>query len=103
MVKTVSALVNSAVAVTHDNIFQTHCNKQLDYGNAGSTCSAGDSLDVLDFSVSELESIDNSRKRYNGSSVLVVMEYGDIAFLLETLLDLKAAGSRDVLQIYSAE
>ena len=103
MVLTVPALVNSAVAVAHNNIFQTHCNKQLDYGNAGSTCSAGDSLDVLDFPVGELESIDDSRKSYNGSSVLVIVEYGDIAFFLETSLNLKAAGSRDVLQIYSAK
>ena len=35
--------------------------------------------------------------------MLVIVEDGDRAALLELLLDLKAAGCRDVLEVYTAE
>ena len=51
----------------------------------------------------DLQGVQNSGKNYYGCSVLVVMKDRDIKLLLEALFDLKAAGSRDILEIDPAE
>ncbi len=51
----------------------------------------------------KLQGVEKSGKRDDGGAVLVIVEDGNIAALLESAFDLKAAGRGDVLQIHAAE
>jgi len=50
-----------------------------------------------------MKSIDDSSKTNNGSSMLVIMEDGDVHFLLQLRLHKEAIGPLDVLQVNSPE
>ena len=51
----------------------------------------------------DLERVRKPGKHDDGGAVLVVMENGDVALLLELALYLKAARGGDILKIYAAK
>ena len=60
-------------------------------------------MDVPNLLSGELEGVGEGGRHHDGGAVLVVVENGDVAALLQPLLDLKAPGGRDVLQVDAAE
>ena len=59
--------------------------------------------DVLHLLAHHLQGVGEAGQGDDGGAVLVVVEDGDVAPLLQLPLDLKAAGGGDVLQIHAAE
>ena len=59
--------------------------------------------DVRKTLVYHFQRIGKARQGDDGGAVLVVVEDGNIAALLEFALDLKAAGCGDILQVHAAE
>src|SRR6185437_16690080 len=51
----------------------------------------------------QLQRVVERRQHHDGGAVLVVVKHRDVEVALETLLDLEAAGRRDVLEIDAAE
>ena len=60
-------------------------------------------LYLIDFLVYNLERVDKSGRYNDCSTVLVIVEYGDVADFLKLFLNLKATGCRDVLEVDTAE
>ena len=74
-------------------------------GNGDSSCAAAvdDHLDLIHLAAGQTAGVEQSRTAADSGAVLIVVEYRNVADLLESALDLKAARSRDVLQIDAAE
>ena len=58
---------------------------------------------VFLFLTDYLQGVDDTGQNDDGSTVLVIMEYGDVQNLLQTFLNFETTGSTDVFQIDSAE
>ena len=102
-VEAVPALVNCALAVAHGHIFEACGQEQLHDCNRCRACAGRDDPHVLLLFADDLQRIGQARKRDDRRAVLVVVEDGDVTALLEPALDLKAAGSGNILQIHAAE
>ena len=70
---------------------------------AGSAGAVDDHLDLVHLLVYDLQRVGQTCQRDHGGAMLVIMENGDVTAFLQLLLNLKAAGSGNVLQIYTAE
>ena len=77
--------------------------EELRDGDPGGAGAIDDHADVLDFLAGELEGVMEGRGDHDRGAVLVVVEDGDVEFLLEAGLDLEAAGGADVLEVDAAE
>ena len=73
--------------------------------DSGGCCASAveDDAHLGEFFMNKLEGVGQARQRNDGGAVLVVMEDGNVAALLESALDLEAAGRRDILQIDASE
>ena len=66
-------------------------------GDAGRARPVDDGADLADVLAHDLQGVHQRRGDDDGRAVLVVVEHGDVAQVLELPLDLKAAGGGDVL------
>ena len=72
----------------------------------GDTCRTGTvyyNLNLADFFLNKFKRIDKCCGNNNCSTVLVIVEDGNIADFFEFALDFKATGSRNIFKIYSAK
>ena len=76
--------------------------QQLRDGDGSSACAGGDDPHIFLLLANHLQGVGQACQRDHGGAVLVVMENGNAAFFLQLSLDLKAAGSRNILQIDAA-
>ena len=97
------ALVQQPLAVGQNDVPHALTHQQTGDGQRGSTCAADDHLQVFHLLFSELAGIDQCGRYHHGGTVLVVVEDGNVAALLQSALDLDAAGGGDVLQIDAAK
>ena len=102
-IETFSTLIDSAMAVRHDDVLKAHRHHELDDGNAGGTSTTRYDLDIMNILADYLQCIDKTRHRDDCGTVLIIMENRNIANLLQLLFNLKAAWCRNVLEINTAE
>ena len=72
-------------------------------GDARAACAVDHHMGLADLLAHHPQGVEQGRTHHNGGAVLVVMEHGDIANLLEPALDLKAPGRGDILQVDAAK
>ena len=58
---------------------------------------------ILSISFDNPQSVDKGRSADYRGSVLVIVEYWNVTYFLQSFLDFKASGSADVLKVDSAE
>jgi len=97
------AVVDDAVAVDHSEVAKSHIEKVSSYGDTRGTRAVDDSVNLGDILLYNLEGVEKSGGNHYCGAVLIVVEYGDIADLLKSALDLEAARCADVLKIYTAK
>ena len=102
-VQALAALVDGAPAVADDDVADAHAAHQARDGDARRAGAAEDGLDAAQLAAGELARVDKRGAGHDGGSVLVVVEDGDVADLLEATLDLKAARRGDVLEVDAAK
>ncbi|CCX92199.1 uncharacterized protein BN466_01697 [Firmicutes bacterium CAG:110] len=102
-VQTVTAGVDCALPVAHGDVLEAGGQQQLDDGDGGSARAGGDDLHVLLLLADHLQRVGQTGQGDDGGTVLVVVEDGNVAPFLQLPLDLKAPGSRDILQIDAAK
>ena len=103
LIEVIASLMDGSATVEHHDMLCTCEGQELDDRNTCCTCSGDDDFDVLDTLACELETIDETRERDDGRTMLIVVKYGDIEELLEPGFDDKTLRSLEVLQIYPAE
>ena len=96
-------LIDNTVYIDHDKITYSHIKQECAYRNTCRTCAVYYNRNILHLLACATYRIDKSRTYYNGCSVLIVMEYGDIQLFFQSAFDLKASGSRDILYIDTTE
>ena len=97
------ALVQSAELVAQGDVLETGLEQQLGDGDGGGTGPGEHHLHVLLLLAHHLQGVGEAGQGDDGGAVLVVVEDGDVALLLQLALDLKAPGGGDVLQVDAAE
>ena len=97
------ALAHDTLGVAQDDLAEAHVQHELADGNTGRAGAVDDDGHLTHLLARHLHGVEHSRRGHDGSAVLVVVEDGDVADFLQTALDLKAAGSRDVLEVDAAE
>ena len=102
-VQALPALIDDALPVAHGHILEPGGQQQLDDGDGGGAGTGGDHLHVLLLLAHHFEGVGQAGQGDDSGAVLVIVEDGDVALLLQLLLDLKAPGSGDVLQVDAAE
>ncbi len=102
-VQTVAALVDGALTVADDDVLHAHALHQARDGDAGGTGAREDHLNVGQLAPGQATGVDQCGAGHDSSSVLVVVEDGDVADLLQAALDLKAARRADVLEVDAAK
>ena len=96
-------LADYPIDVTQNHISKSHTDQQLADSNACRPCPINDNLDLSHPLASHLDGIKKSRSYHNRRTVLVVMKNGNITKLFQPPLNLKASGSRNILQINAAK
>ena len=89
--------------VADDDVLHAHALHEACDGDARSARAREDHLDVAEVAAGESARIDERSAGHDSSAVLVVVEDGDVAGLLEAALDLEAARRRDVLEVHAAK
>ena len=102
-VQTFASLINSALAVCHNDILKSHGNQKLNNRNTSSTCTGSNDLNVFNLLSNYFQCIDHTGKSDNGCSMLIIMEDRDIAAFFQLFLNFKASWCGNVLQIHTAE
>ena len=103
LVKIIVALADYALTVYHDKVADTKRKQKLSYSTASRTCTVNYQCDVAYFLVCHLAGVHKCRTDNDSSSVLIVMENGDINFFFKLSLYLKAPWSGDIFKIYTTE
>ena len=101
--RTVAALVQGAELVYRNDILCSGGHQHLDDGRAGRAGAVQDDMHILHLFAHHTEGVDEGGGHDNGGAVLVIVEDRDIQLFFQRLLDLKALGALDVLQIDAAE
>src|SRR5699024_5856673 len=99
----VAALVQGAELVHRDDVPGPGGHQHLDDGGAGGAGPVQDDMDVLHLFAHHPQSVDEGGGDHDGGAVLVVVKDRDVQLTLEGLLDLKALGAFDVLQVDAAK
>ena len=99
----IAALADYTLAVAHDYLAGAHGVEQPRYRNARSARAAENDRTIRELLFYYLQCVDNRRKADDRRAVLIVVKNRYIRALLELALDFKAARSRDILEIHSAE
>ena len=95
--------VDDTVYIDHDKIAYSHIKQECAYCDTCRTCTVYYNRNILHLLACATYRIDKCRTHYNGCSVLIVMEYGNIELFFQSAFDLKASGSGYILYIYTAE
>ena len=102
-VEVLTACVDSALAVAHGDVPESGGEQQLHDGYGSGACAGGDHLHVFFLLANHLQGVGEAGQGDHGGAVLVVVEDGNVALLLQLALDLEAAGRGDILQIHAAK
>ena len=102
-VQSLITLADDAVDVAKHHIAEAHLDQQISNGDAGSTGTVDDDLHLAHLLPGHLHGVNEGCRHDHSRTVLIVMEYQNVALLLQLLLDLEAAGCRNVLQVHAAE
>src|SRR5699024_8252479 len=95
--------INGALPVAHGDILIPSREEQLHDGHRRRSCTGSDDPHILLLLAHHLQGVGKACQSDDSSTVLVVMENGNVAALLQLALDLKAPGSGNILQIDTAE
>ena len=99
----VAALVKGAELVHRNDVPGPGGHQHLDDGGAGRAGPVQDDVHILHLFVHHPQSVDESGGDHDGGAVLVVVKDRDVQLLFQSLLDLKALGALDVLQVDAAK
>ena len=102
-VQLLPARIDGAGAVAQDHIAQPQGQQQLGNGNACSAAAVDDRFALAQGFAGDLGGVDQCGRDHNGGAVLIVVEDRNIAALFQLLLDLKAAGRSNILQVDTAK
>ncbi len=105
LVEIVTTGMDHALAVDHEDVLdlRAEADQQLHAGSGGGAGTEADDLRVLDGLAGDFQGVEHAGRSDDGGTVLVVMEYGDIALLDQRTLDLEALRCLDVLEVDAAE
>ena len=102
-VEALITLADDAMNVAHDDIAEAHLHEKLADRTAGRARTVDDDLQLAHLLAGDLYGIQKCRSYHDRGTVLVIVEYEDVALFLQLLLDLEAARSRDVLEVDTTE
>ena len=91
------------MAAQENDVSHAEMQQMVRDGYARRARAVDDAGDILHALAHELERVEERRGHHHGGAVLVVVEHGDVAQLLEPALHLKTAGRADVLQVDAAK
>ena len=97
------ALADDAKTIHHRQVLYAQVQQVLANGNTGRARAVDDDLDVADLLFNDLQGVNQRGSHHDGSAMLVVMEYGDIADFLQLAFYLETAGSADIFQVDAAK
>src|ERR1019366_7011447 len=78
----------------------------LEHLGDGDTCGTGaddEDFDLAHLFLEQLQRVQRGGENDNGGAVLVVVEHGNVKFLLEAVFDLETARRADVFEVDAAE
>ena len=96
-------MAEDAALVAQGDVPEARRQQEPAHGQPRRPRAVDDHLHVLFFLAHHLQGVGEPRQGDHGGAVLVVVEDGDVAALLQLLLDLKAPGGGDVLQVDAPE
>ena len=98
-----AAGVDGALPVTEGHVPCPGGEQQLRDGDGGGAGTVDNDSDILQPLAHHFQGVGEPRQGDDGGAVLIVVEDGDVAPLLQLPLNLKAPGGGDILQIHAAE
>lgn len=101
-IQTLIALADDAEALNHRDVLDAEEHQELGNGDSSRAAAVDDHLDLIHLAAGQAAGVEQSRTAADSRAVLVIVEYRNVADLLESALDLKAARSRDVLEVDAA-
>ena len=96
-------LADDAEALDHRNVLDAEEHQELGNGNSSCAAAVDNHLDLIHLAAGQTAGVEQSRTAADSGAVLVIVEYRNIADLFKSALDLKAARSRDILEVDAAE
>ena len=93
------------ILVNHNDVLLA-CAKlvvHLDATHRSSTGTRYDDAHILNLLAIDLQGIDETCTRNDGSAMLVIVHHGDVAVLFQTFFDIEALGRLDVLKVDSTK
>ena len=96
-----AALVDHALGIAQDDVVRRKADRleQFEARNSGSARAVANELRGLDVASGEVKRIDQPGRGNDGGAVLIVMKHGNVEQLAQALLDYKALGRANVLQV----
>ena len=102
-VEALPPLIDGTLPVAHDDVAQAHVYEEPHDGHAGRPGARRHDAYLIEALSHQPQRVHHACQGDHGRAVLVVVEDGDVAGLLEPALDLEAARGADVLQVDAAE
>ena len=78
----------------HRNVLDAEEHQELGNGDSSRAAAVDNHLDLIHLAAGQAAGVEQSRTAADSGAVLIIVEYRNIADLLESALDLKAAGGR---------
>ncbi|MNS45898.1 hypothetical protein D3C72_783780 [compost metagenome] len=105
LVQVVTASVDHAAAVDHVDVLDlgTHAHQQLHAGDGGSAGTQADDLGVFQLLAGDFQGVDHAGRGHDGGTVLVIVEYRDVALFDQGALDFEALRRLDVFEVDATE
>ena len=97
------AFAQDAEAVHHLQMLHAQVQQVFTDGDAGASGAVDNAFRLADILFDHFQGVDQRCADDYGGAVLVVMEHGDVAQLLQLPLNFEAAGRGDILQVDAAE
>ena len=98
-----TVFAQNSVLITGNDMLHPSKHDHFDDGGSSSAGAVKDNLQILHLFTCQLSRIHQASSYHNSCAVLVIMEHGDIQFLLQALFNLKTPWRCDILQINAAE
>ena len=100
-----AAVVNDALRIAHDQVLGGHAQRQIQAGAADRRGSGPveHHAHLAELLADELGGVQQGGAGDDGRSVLVVVHDGNVEFFAQPLLDVKAVGRGDVLEVDAAK
>ena len=102
-VEALVALADDAEALDHRDVLYAEEHQESGDCDRRRAAAVDDHLDLVHLAAGQAAGVEQRRAAADRRAVLVIMEYRNVADLLEAALDLEAARSGDVLKIDAAE